>query len=285
MKKESLWVVTQERAEALRGPLKWLAENYNGPQATQERRNAKSILSKIRFEGKDKQVLLTKWEKRTLFDVMQAFPDAVKPARQTMMDLDRPSRTRPTPITRRDVLEKITRSTVKHSLESEPVYTGKGKPSVWIVTQERAESLKGPLKWVQDEYEGPHADKEKKNAKSLLRKIRFEGKAKQVVITPAEKKTLYTVMEAFPDVVRPASQPSLPLEPLKVSRDSDLWDKPGKATVRYKSDEELTPEERKEREEFRLKTQKKADLRIETDPGYMQAAERERYKRISTDAT
>ena len=84
MKKLTTWIVTQEHAEVLRGPLKWLKENH--PQK-KFRDDATNILRALRFEDPSKQIILTMREKETLQALHTAFPEACTPPRQLGMDL------------------------------------------------------------------------------------------------------------------------------------------------------------------------------------------------------
>lgn len=86
-RKFTVWTVTSERAEALRGPLLWLGEAH--PQK-EYRRIAANILSRIRDirgEMTVKQVVLTMKEKEVLQALMEAFPEALVIPRQLGMEL------------------------------------------------------------------------------------------------------------------------------------------------------------------------------------------------------
>jgi hypothetical protein len=84
LKKLTTWIVTQEHAEVLRGPLQWLKENHPHKRY---RVDAANILQKIRFEGPAKQLVLTMKEKETLQTLHSAFPEACTPPQQLRMHI------------------------------------------------------------------------------------------------------------------------------------------------------------------------------------------------------
>ena len=84
--KLTTWVVTRESAEALRGPLKFLKENH--PQK-RVRLQASGLLEKLRpFEGGTKQLVVSRKEKSFLLTLYEAYPEALTPPRQLVMNLD-----------------------------------------------------------------------------------------------------------------------------------------------------------------------------------------------------
>lgn len=146
------------------------------------------------------------------------------------------------------------------------------KESTWTVTQERAEALRPLLKWLSEEYDGTGGKRVKEDARGLIRKIRFEGPSKQVVITAREKGTLYQLLEAFPKESQPARQ--LKLFDTSVSLPGALGRTENvssgkKSKYRYKADSELTPAERAERAKYKTANVYVAPTADDANPRYL----------------
>lgn len=77
------------------------------------------------------------------------------------------------------------------------------KLTTWVVTKETAETIRGPLNWLKEQH--PHKPV-RVDAANLLRKIRFEGDTKQLVLTKREKETLSALYQAFPEACTPPRQ-------------------------------------------------------------------------------
>ena len=153
------------------------------------------------------------------------------------------------------------------------------------VPREKAEALRGPLKFV---IEASTRKKHRDSARSLLSKLKWREedertnpKIKRIVLTKIEMNVLNAVVQAFPEETRPAEQLSLfklpdmsvvsRLPTAKLSKVDRPGQKPGvsmptpiqrdKTTgPRYRSDSELTPAELKERRQAKLKSEKAVDM-------------------------